>query len=89
MLSINLFLQSKTEGLMILSKEVEALRTELNQTKVLNEHLINPVSVYNCVPCNEICVFKEKQWRATAGGEHNDAVWGVRWVLHLLCQGEK
>merc|ERR1712013_7994 len=37
-------LQSKTEGLMILSKEVESLRAELNQTKVLNEHLINPKS---------------------------------------------
>ena len=37
-------LQSKTDGLMILSKEVEALRNELNQMKVLNEHLMNPVS---------------------------------------------
>lgn len=37
-------LQSKTEGLMILSKEVEALKNELNQTKMLNEHLINPKS---------------------------------------------
>ena len=36
-------LQSKTEGLMILSKEVEMLRNELNQLKVLNEHLMNPV----------------------------------------------
>eukprot|EP00092_Neocalanus_flemingeri_P007066 GFUD01007634.1.p1 GENE.GFUD01007634.1~~GFUD01007634.1.p1 ORF type:complete len:524 (+),score=163.83 GFUD01007634.1:33-1604(+) len=37
-------LQSKTEGLMILSKEVEVLKNELNQTKTLNEHLINPKS---------------------------------------------
>ena len=28
---------------MILSKEVEMLRNELNQLKVLNEHLMNPV----------------------------------------------
>ena len=45
MLTIIVFLKSKTEGLMILSKEVESLRAELNQTKVLNEHLINPVSL--------------------------------------------
>ena len=51
---------------MILSKEVEALRTELNQTKVLNEHLINPVSMKNSIPCDEICVFKEKWRRVTA-----------------------
>ena len=36
-------LQSKTEGLMIISKEVETLKNELNQTKTLNEHLMNPV----------------------------------------------
>ena len=36
-------LQSKSDGLMILSKEVEVLRNELNQMKVLNEHLMNPV----------------------------------------------
>ena len=36
-------LQSKTEGLMILSKEVDSLRNDLNQTKALNEHLMNPV----------------------------------------------
>ena len=36
-------LQSKTEGLMIISKEVESLKNELNQTKTLNEHLMNPV----------------------------------------------
>merc|ERR1719427_2556964 len=29
---------------MILSKEVESLKTELQQTKMLNEHLINPKS---------------------------------------------
>ena len=38
-------LQSKTEGLMIISKEVETLKNELNQTKTLNEHLMNPVSL--------------------------------------------
>ena len=37
-------LDTKTEGLMILSKEVEQLRNELNQTKLLNDHLLNPVS---------------------------------------------
>ena len=47
MLPIIVFLKSKTEGLMILSKEVESLRAELNQTKVLNEHLINPVSIFD------------------------------------------
>ena len=36
-------LQSKTEGLMILSKEVDSLRNDLNQMKALNEHLMNPV----------------------------------------------
>ena len=36
-------LQSKTEGLMIISKEVELLKNELNQMKTLNEHLMNPV----------------------------------------------
>ena len=36
-------LESKAEGLMILSKEVEQLRNELNQTKLLNDHLLNPV----------------------------------------------
>ena len=38
-------LQSKTEGLMIISKEVELLKNELNQMKTLNEHLMNPVKI--------------------------------------------
>ena len=40
-------LQSKTEGLMIISKEVETLKNELNQMRTLNEHLMNPVNRNN------------------------------------------
>ena len=43
-------LQSKTEGLMIISKEVELLKNELNQMKSLNEHLMNPVLLtFQCI----------------------------------------
>ena len=49
-------LQSKTDGLMILSKEVEALRNELNQMKVLNEHLMNPVSFSKYLWKTSICL---------------------------------
>ena len=50
-------LQSKTEGLMIISKEVDLLKNELNQMKSLNEHLMNPVFIsFLCISVKYISV---------------------------------
>ena len=57
-------LQSKTEGLMILSKEVDSLRNDLNQMKALNEHLMNPVRWLTCLQSvTDFKLFRKAQMR--------------------------
>jgi len=66
-------LESKTDGLKILSKEVETLRNELNQMKVLNEHLMNPKSseMLNDAETMQLRNNKDKGFSTSSARERN------------------
>ena len=73
---------------MILSKEVEMLRNELNQLKVLNEHLMNPVRQLTF--CKIIIILSVKcleELGAGRGRGHAAAVHKRARLLHHLGQG--